>query len=277
MCNAASKAILLVAVASMAMGCSKKNEEKEAASALVETIEQQLAQGQYEEALALMDTVDKKYPTQIDERKRVTALRPKAIEQATMQQMAHADSLLAEITLQLAEIEPKMKHIDGNSLEGYYVVADAYNPSFINATGVEPRINDANLTYYVAAQSKDKTIGLNQVALNTPQQECVSNEIPAGSARVEVVEGSEIAVFIPEEVNELGAWAWDNASQINGATLYGTKGNQKVKLNPKQAASFGIAWKYADLKLRQRSAQLLREKLDRRLQIARDQSANQIE
>ncbi|MCC8113865.1 MAG: hypothetical protein LIP03_07685 [Bacteroidales bacterium] len=277
MCNAASKAIILVALATMAMGCSKKNEEKEAASALVETIEQQLAQGQYEEALALMDSVDKKYPTQIDERKRVTALRPKAIEQATMQQMAHADSLTAEITLQLAEIEPLMKHIDGNGLEGYYVVANAYNPSFIDATGLEPRVNDSNLSYYIAAQSKGKTIGLNQVALNTPQQECVSNEIPAGSARVEVVEGSEIAVFIPEEVAELGAWAWDNGPEIKGATLYGSKGNQKVKLSDKQAAAFGTAWKFSDLKQRQRSAQMLREKLDRRLQIARDQSANQIE
>ncbi len=222
-------------------------------------------------AKSLLDSIDSQYPSQLEVRRLATTLRPQAIEKITVQQIASADSMLAKAQLDIAELEPLMKHISGGELEGYYVVADAYNPSFINTTGIEGRVNDNNMLYYMVAQNRGKAIGINAIELTSDGSQMRSESIPDGNPRVDVVEGGEIATFLAEEVTSLGKWASEN--QVKGATIIGSKGNTKVKLTDKQAAALGTAWKYANAKARERQTRILRERLERQLQIARDQIA----
>lgn len=226
------------------------------------------------EAMALMDSVDKLYPSQIEARRKVTAMRPKAIEQASILQIAKADSIIAATTIQLAELEPKMKHIDGGDLDGYYVADGATKGAFMNTTGIQARVNDHDFGFYIVAQTRGKKPGISQVAVNTATAECQSQAIPAGSARVVDIEGSELATFLAEEVAELGAWCADNAADIKGAMIFGSKGNQRVALTPAQAQALATAWQFSSAKTRHINALMLREKLDRQLQVARDQIAN---
>lgn len=274
MYNAFSTPLALAACALLLAACAKQDPDKLAADDLVGRIEIELQASRPISAMALMDSVDKLYPSQIEARRKVTAMRPKAIEMASIEQIAKADSIIAATQLQLAELEPRMKHIDGGDLDGYYVADGAGKGAFMNATGIQARVNDDNFTFYIVAQTRGKKIGINQIALNTATGEMLSQQLPAGSARVVEIEGSELATFLAEEVADLGAWAADNAADIKGAMIYGAKGSQRVALTPDQARAIAAAWQYSSAKMRHTNALMLREKLDRQLQVARDQIAN---
>ncbi len=264
------KLIILAAALALA-GCKKENPDLVAAQDLYQRAIAAYDNGDAMLAKSLLDSIDQKYPAQLEVRRKATVLRPQAIEKVTIQQISSTDSMLAQAQLDIAELEPLMKHIPGGDLEGYYVVADAYNPAFINHSGIEGRVNDANLLYYIVAQNKGKAIGINAIQLSGNDSACRSLPIPEGSARVDVVEGGEIASFLPEEVDTIGQWA--SVNKVVGAKLVGSKGNANIKLNDKQAAALGTAWKFANAKGRERQARILREKLERQLQIARDQIA----
>lgn len=274
MYNAFSKPMAAAALAVMMGACAEQDPDKKAAEDLVGRIEIEIQASRPMQAMALMDSVDKLYPAQIDARRKVTAMRPKAIEMASIQQIAKADSIIAATQLQLADLEPKMKHIDGGDLDGYYLAADQGKAPFMNSTGIQARVNDDNFTFYIVAQTRGKKIGINQVALNTATDQAESQQMPASSARVVDIEGSELATFLAEEVADLGAWAADNAAGIKGAMIYGAKGNQRVSLTADQARAIATAWEFSNAKMRHINALMLREKLDRQLQVARDQIAN---
>lgn len=255
--------------------CSDKNPEEALAKDYMLQVTNAIDGGDYTIALAWMDSIDQRCPTQVDLRKEVTGLRAKAIEQVTLQQIASADSMIAVSQLSIERFQPLMKHISGGDLEGYYVVANAYDPGFINKTGIEPRVNDADFNFYIVAQNKGKQIGISSITLNGNNGNATSEPMPANSARLQVVEGGELASFLPEEVAELGAWTQDN--HVTSASINGKKGNIPVKLSDKQAAAFGTAWAFSNAMLRNRQAKIIREKLERQLQIARDHIANSSE
>lgn len=261
-----------LAIAAMMASCSQADPDKKAAQELLAEATRLMGEGNAEQALALMDTIDTKYASQVDVRREALGLRPRAIEQVTMRQISVADSLLAATQIEINELQGAFTHVSGDDLEGYYIVSGAKG-GFINSTGIEPRVNDANHMFYIVAQISGKTIGINQIILSGADGSMASQTIPASSARVAAIEGSELASFLPEEVNDLGQWAAEHSGSISKATVAGTKGKQEVKLSADQAAAIGKAWRYASAMQRHRQAALLREKLDRRLQVARDQAA----
>lgn len=270
------KYLILLMAGALALGaCKKEDPDLTAAQDLYDRASAAYAAGDAMLAKSLLDSIDLKYNDQLEVRRMAIKLRPKSIEKVTIQHIASTDSMLARATLDVAELEPLMKHIDGGELEGYYVVADAYNPQFINTTGIEGRVNDDNLLYYMVAQNRGKPIGIRAIQLSSDHGQQQSQSIPEGSPRVDVVEGGEIATFLAEEVDELGRWASENT--VNAATLLGSKSNTKVRLSAKQAAALGTAWKFANAKHRERQARIVREKLERQLQIARDQIAKTVE
>lgn len=273
MCNAIKILSIAALAASVLASCSGDG-DKERADALLVEINQSLEAGDYAKALALMDTIDRHYPAQIEARRQVTALRPRGIEKETLAMMTSADSAIAFAQADLQTLELLMKHIPGDDLEGYYVVADAYSPSFINTTGVEARVNDADYTYYIVAQTIGRRQGIAAVELmGTDGASARSESIPADSERRFEIEGSESAVFIPEEVEALGQWA-SEAGDLASARIITGKGAVDIGLKGAQRSAFGTAWRYADARRRLYDATARRTMLERRLQIARDQIAN---
>lgn len=275
MCNAVNKYAIMALSAIAIVSCSKENPDKKAAEGLLTQIESQIEIGNYQQAMQLMDSVDHAYRDQIDVRKKVTALRPKAIEAVTLEQISSTDSIIAFSQAEIDRLTPLMKHIGDDDLkEGKYVVADTYNANIMNSTTIEPRVNDYDYSFYIVANCYGKKIGINQISLSTSDGEFASEPIPASSARRMEVETSEIATFLPEEVANIGEWAAENYSKITGATIIGSKDNLKVKLTPQQAAAFATAWNFSRENQKLKNAVALRIKLDRQLQVARDQIAN---
>jgi len=256
-------------------GCSQKNSDEQAARALMAQAEANISDGQPDRAISLLDSLDKTYPAETAVRREAMTLRPKAMEQVTLRQIAAVDSMLLDAQAVVDRLSPEFKHIPGDGLEGYYVYAKAYNPDFINAAqAVEPRINDADYMFYIAAQNRGKATGLNSLTVTDRSgASCPSQAIPATSARLVNIEGAEMASFLPEEVDSLGRWCASRGEELASVVLSGPKGKITVKLTPAQSAAFGAAYQLSSARRRIVSAAITREKLDRQLQLTRDQQA----
>lgn len=267
--------ILFLAGALCLAGCSQKNSDEEAARALMAQAEANINDNRPARAIELLDSLNRAYPAETEVRREAMSLRPKAMEMITIQQIASTDSILLAAQAEIDRLSPEFKHIPGDDLEGYYVYAKAYNPNFVNAAqAVEPRVNDANFMFYIAAQNRGKATGLNSIAITDRSgATCRSEAIPASSARLVNIEGAEMASFLPEEVDSLGHWCAERPQDLASVTLSGPKGSVNIKLNASQAEAFAAAYRFATAHQRRASGAIVREKLDRQLQLTREQQA----
>lgn len=267
--------ILFLVGALCLAGCSQNNEDEKAARALMAQAEANINDNRPERAIELLDSLDHAYPAETAVRREAMSLRPKAMEQITIAQIAATDSILLAAQAEIERLSPEFKHIPGNGLEGYYVYAKAYNPNFVNAAqAVEPRVNDANFMFYIAAQNRGKATGLNAIAITDRSgATCRSEAIPASSARLVNIEGAEMASFLPEEVDSLGRWCAERPESLASVSLTGPKGSVNIKLNAAQAEAYAAAYRFAAAHQRRASGAVVREKLDRQLQLTREQQA----
>ncbi len=268
---------VLITVVFAFLSCSDGNKEQEAAQARLDYADSLITQGNYTLALSELDSIEAMYPKMIDVRRRAHDLRPKAIEQLTMRQIQSADSLIAVTQQGIAELEGGFKHIGGEDLEGYYLPDGFKANAFTNTTSIQPRVNDADFRFYIVASNNGKYLKINRVSYLIGGNEFASDAIPAGSERSSRLEGSEIATFLPEEVDSIGRISANAGSPITGAVIIGENGRQKVAVTPAQSNALINAWRYGNLRQQLRSALILREKLDRQLQTSRDQLANRIQ
>lgn len=280
MCSVINKFSLFVAscVAISLLACdSQGKREKEAAESLVEQVNVNLEQERYEEALELIDSINKAFPQQIESRRAVMPLRVKAMKGFSEQRLAQTDSLVTVLQMMIAEFDGKMHHVKGDAdLDGYYVVESVYNPDFSSSTGIQVRVSDLDYSFYIVAASDRKKIGVRQIALSTPDASKESKSIPENSERMGDTDafGSDVASFRTEEVADLAAWATENAPQINRLLIKGALGDVEVKFSPAQAEAIATAWKFADIASRLQQAMRLKQKLEKQLILARDQELN---
>lgn len=264
---------LAVAVAS----CGSDDTAKRSAEAELATADSLISQGNYALALESLDSIEARYPQMIEVRRRAHDLRPKAIEQYTVAQIQQADSLIAVTQEGIASLEGEFNHVDGGSLEGYYLPKCFKAQAFTNAMGFQPRVNDADFRFYIVANNTGKKLGVNRLAYVISGNRYVSETIPSGSERSSSLEGSELVTFLPEEVDSIGRISFESQSPVSEVVLIGTNGSKSLKVSSQQADGLKKAWRYGNLKNQLRSALILREKLDRQLQTARDQLANRVE
>lgn len=275
MYNAASKltvAAALVAAAALA-GCKSESERRaERAEAMRIEAETLAASGDYEQSLALLDSIDSAYHEQTAVRRKAMATRATAIEARSLRQIGPADSLLAASQLRADSLGALFVYVDGpRGLEGHYVARELKGHDVTDGTGIEPRV-DAQGYLSIAAVVKGRSIGLNSMSATTG----------AGTWRVEPVsgerrvnsEGTELTSFRQEEVSDIMQAleaAGDGPVKIH---LDGSRGSVEVKLTPALRTALVRSWQYAMARQQLRSAQIERERLERTLQTARDHRAN---
>lgn len=256
---------------------SQAKQEKKAAQSLVEQVSENLEQQRFETALALIDSLDKAYPQQIESRREAIPLRTKAIKGYSEQRLLQTDSLVTVLQMSIADFQDLMHHVDGDiDLDGYYVVKSAYDPHFSSSTGLQARVSDLDYSFYIVAASNDKKVGVRQIVLSTPDASKASEAISEGSGRTGDTDkfGADVASFRSEEVADLAAWTAENAARIDRLTIRGTLGDAEVKFTPAQAQAIATAWRFSDIASRLQQALRLKEKLEKQLVLARDQELN---
>jgi hypothetical protein len=154
-----------------------------------------------------------------------------------------------------------------SNLAGYYVSKND-TKDFASCACVQARVNtgdDAQDTPWTLAVNAGKNIALNKIVITLADGSNFAIDVP--------VSDGTMASIAPERVNELGEYLTEKP-QTATATVSGGKGSVNIKLSAADCEAISASWQFATLKDNLRRALIERERLERQLQIARDQKAN---
>ncbi len=253
---------LLLAAAS----CSGGDKHAQEAQSLLDSAQNLVASHDYCAAIAVLDTIDKKYRDCLDIRREGTNVRLNALSNLSRDSLASAELQLAGAEAEVAKLAPRFRKIEIDGTEGYYVDKEAYTGREMNATSIQARVDEQGYCF-VVANVAGRRIGLNAISykeITTPATESVE------------IEGSEIMSLTQEAAAPLiEALAATDAKSVT-VTLTGTKGKVPAKLDAKQLAAFRSSWDYSRALQQQRRLKIALEKLTRQIQRLDDQLANSV-
>ncbi len=260
-----SVAVVALILAAAAAGCGD-NSRREAANQLLGKAQTLVDSHDYDSAIVVLDTLDKKYRDCLDERKAGTTVRLTALANLTRDSLASAELQLQRVQADVEALQPQFRKVEVAGTEGYFVDKEAFTGKEMNSTSLQARVDPEGYLFVVANVAGCR-IGLNSLR--------VGDAVTAPAQSVSV-EGSEIMSLSQEQV----APVVDAINAADGKTvaveLVGTKGKVSVKLTGKQLAAFADSDRYAKALQRQRRLQITLEKLERQLARLNDQLAARI-
>lgn len=271
MCNAATKLLIGVALGATVTSCGG-NPDAEAADRLVAQAGTMLDREQWDSAFIYLDSLDRAYPRQIEARRSGMALRPKAIEGATVQEIMELQMLRQATTFTFDSLAPLFTFVPASDdvLEGYYVHRDApanFRERNTAVARVTPR-GEFVMISSLAGRSTHHT----GIALSVGGHTVQSGTVPFDP---EALLSRESARFASGKADTLGVFAAANDdSRPFTLTFTGGAKQPTATLTAKEVHAIADTWRLASAlgALAPINARL--EQLNGKLQLARDQSAN---
>lgn len=257
--------------------CGGKQENPQARE-LLDNANAAFEQQDYALATTLLDSLQKTFPSELGIQRESMALRPKVIEQTAVLQLQQLDSLDAADTSTLTALKPALKWVKTpGMIEGYWIDAKAYNPNFMNTTGIEARVNEIGQFYIVSSVNSAGNLKHTSVTLKTGSESVTTQTVPYDGESNYRLGGGEVITFSPEQSDTIGFTAMQamNANPSATGTLIfnGAKNTKSIRLNAAQTAAIANAYRYSSAVIRARDNQVLRQKLNRTIEIARQQAA----
>lgn len=263
-----SAALLLGTAAS----CGNGDKEHKAATALSAKADSLLNAGDYEAALALYDSLNHAYPKEIDLRKASNTKRAQAIEGLALSQAPVLDRAIDSLNNRVAEIYGQFnREQSSQALNAYAVHKSLAGQKTTGTAALQPRINvegnDVSDTPWSIAVFAPGNIGLSKLAVTTASGQNFTLDVFSNDGQV----GSIVASVAEPLGKYLSQHPDDPATAF---VLSGSKGKAEGKLGSAFSTATAESYNYAVAKNGLRSALINREKLERRLNIARRQAAN---
>lgn len=257
--------------------CGGKQENPQARE-LLDNANAAFEQQDFAQATTLLDSLQKTFPSELGIQRESMALRPKVIEQTALLQLQQLDSLDAADTSTLTALKPALKWVKTpGMIEGYWIDAKAYNPNFMNTTGIEARVNEIGQFYIVSSVNPAGTLKHTSVTLKTGSESVSTQTVPYDGESNYRLGGGEVITFSPEQSDTIGFTAMQavNANPSATGTLIfnGAKNTKSIRLNAAQTAAIANAYRYSSAVIRARDNQVQRQKLNRTIEIARQQAA----
>ncbi len=257
--------------------CGGKQENPQARE-LLDNANAAFEQQDYDLATTLLDSLQKTFPSELGIQRESMALRPKVIEQTALLQLQQLDSLDAADTSTLTALKPALKWVKTpGMIEGYWIDAKAYNPNFMNTTGIEARVNEIGQFYIVSSVNPAGHLKHTSVTLKTGSESVTTQTVPYDGESNYRLGGGEVITFSPEQSDTIGFTAMQamNANPSATGTLIfnGAKNTKSIRLNAAQTAAIANAYRYSSAVIRARDNQVQRQKLNRTIEIARQQAA----
>ena len=274
-----NKRLLPIGPCLLALMCScGGKQENPQARELLDNANAAFEQQDYDLATTLLDSLQKTFPSELGIQRESMALRPKVIEQTALLQLQQLDSLDAADTSTLTALKPALKWVKTpGMIEGYWIDAKAYNPNFMNTTGIEARVNEIGQFYIVSSVNPAGTLKHTSVTLKTGSESVTTQTVPYDGESNYRLGGGEVITFSPEQSDTIGFTAMQavNANPSATGTLIfnGAKNTKSIRLNAAQTAAIANAYRYSSAVIRARDNQVLRQKLNRTIEIARQQTA----
>ncbi|MDE6268406.1 MAG: hypothetical protein K2M04_04930 [Muribaculaceae bacterium] len=229
------------------------------------------------EAIVLLDSLQRTYPKEKEAQRYGMWLRPRAIEQLTITEIAGVDSLLAVNKILYEQTLPLMKKIDNPELvESYWVVAESYNPEFLNSDGVQARVGREG-EFYMISSAVGGNLKHNSFSLkpSTGGSAVESGVVPYDDELNYRLDGTEVVTYMSESCDTIGQTAENLPEGTTSiVTLLGEGGkNRQIKLTALETSAIGTAHRFARSITDSRNLTVKRDKLERMLELARDQQA----
>lgn len=264
MYNGICKWALIAATITATAACG--NSDTDRAAALLESAQASYDAGDYDKAIVLLDSLDNTFPREVAVRKSGMPLKASAIESLTMKAIPVADSVRCAAQIRKDSLEKLFVPVESKyGLEPYYK-ARALKTDGLASTTVRPRVSQDGWMY-LAVNVNAKNFGLSHLIFKSSDGSTFTTT-PIKPDRI-IREGeSESAVFLPEEIEGLGEWLDSHSGKIS-VEFAGNSTGKNATLPEDIICAAKDSHHYA-LALRQlRQSNIEREKLERRLQIAR--------
>ena len=262
---------LLTAAAVLATASCGSDKEHKAASALSAKADSLMKAGNFEAAIELYDSLNHAYPKEIDLRKASDAKRARAIEGLAQSQAPLLDRAIDSLNSVIAGLYPDFNREQSSSaLNAYAVHKSLAGQKTVGTAALQPRINiegnDVSDTPWSIAVFAPSNIGLSSVNVTTASGQsftldAFSNDGQVGSIVTSVAE--PLGKYLSEHPDD----------PATAFTLNGKKGKAQGKLTPAFSTATAASYNYALAKQQLRSTLINREKIERRIVIAREQAA----
>lgn len=274
MSNVSAKSLFLSASVLLLAACGTVSPEQKAAQELLDRANTEITGGDPALAITLLDSISVAYPDQTEIRREALALRPKAVEAITLAQIEHEDSVLAALEADNIRTAPLMKKITGKDLvEPYFVPGKGYNPNFVSSTGIQARV-DLVGQFYLLSSVNGKPLRHVAVEFTGRNGSVATKSVPADGETNFRMNGSELITYEPGGCDTIGQFFLDNRNTaIKGFFISENGRRTPFPLTADQIAAIGDAYSYSRSITEARTSAVRKEKLERQLQIARDQIA----
>lgn len=253
-------------------GCG--SDESRAAQELVDQVTEAVDNGNSTLAIELLDSLQRTYPAQIEQQREGMKLRPRAMEVYFLASIQSVDSLIASYADAHQTLAGKMKTIsDPRLVEPYQTPAAGYSADFINGSGVQSRVDRAG-QFYLVSSLNPGGVNHNSLTFMASGDELTTEPVPYDGDLNYRLNGAEVITFMPAKCDTVGAFMLAHRDAPVTVRFNGEKGkSRQIKLSKAQVEGMADAYQYSQAVIRGRDLSVQREKLDRQLQIARDQMA----
>lgn len=269
--NKSSFSALAAALLLSASSCGKKvNPEAEA---LLNQAQTAFDGSDFAGAQSLLDSLQKAYPAEIELQQAGMALRPKVIEQLTLIEIQQTDSAIAAEKSEADKLKGELRWVKTpGMIEGYWTYGKTYRPDFMNTTGIEPRVSEIGEFYIVSSVNPAGGLKHTSIAVSGNGGKAATQPVPYDGESNYRIDGGEIITFSPQASDTIGAFAFNNQGAPLTLHFIGSK-ERSQKLSADQAAAINAAYRYSKITIDARERTVNRQRLEKQLEIARNQIA----
>lgn len=227
---------------------------------------------EYSKALEILDTLDARYPDNVQCKRKSMHLRPLAKEGMTIKEIQTNDSLLAYYRHVKDSLTDRFTFVDNPQLvEGYYVIKEYANSTLFNRNGVEARITPEG-EFYMISSLVSQPVKHTSVALTNSNGEVSTATVDYDGERNYRYGNTEMITFTGIECDTLGAFLTANPGVKTNIVFKGTK-NASFPLSANDRKSIELSYIMAKALSQEKFLTRKHEYLDRQLILARDQAA----
>ena len=244
-------------------------QQTDSALALKARVDSAMAAGQYSEAVSLIDTISKRYPLATEVRKSLIPVRAKAMEDSIVKAIPQLDLSIANLK---GVIDTERARFVTQTTSSNFPPVLVYRGTQGPMTGsarIQARVStgdEEELNPWCLAVSAGKNIGMSSLQVVTRSGEQFTIAVPASEY--------EQATVPMEDVTPLARQLADNGDVITSMTASGSHGTARIPVSAVQSDGLAAAYRLVTARDSLRSLMMLREKAERILQLARDQSVN---
>lgn len=248
-------------------GCSNISKEQRAAGELLDQATQSYEDGDYSQAIAMIDEIDSVYSAQVDIRRKAMELRPQVEGKLMEQRLAEIDMQLAENQREGDSLRTLITNVP-NPVENYFMALPVEEKDVRHVSGLHSRVSPQFSFYMIATTTKP--VKTTSVGLRSKSgREVWTTEIPFDSERNERFGSTEMITMTELECDTLARFAVEHADEELTILFKGSNGTSQQAMTGYQKNSLLTLYRWVQAIRRDKQLRIESEKIERRLDLSR--------